>query len=153
MAVFNGPPRAGSRGGRDQFNWEDVKADKDREYYLGHSVKALAGRWQKDKDVYWYTRHKKNEDPSAGYEDELRAVKAHEEQLMAEALGIKQKTTHARIGKLDEHEMKHLLRRNDGEHGGVSGDEDDAHGKGLGYATYALHNGHAGPCVTICMVI
>jgi hypothetical protein len=47
MAVYNGPPRGGSRGGRDQFNWEDVKSDKDREYYLGHSVKALTGRWQK----------------------------------------------------------------------------------------------------------
>lgn len=83
MAVYNGPPRGGSRGGRDQFNWcgsklylvrvsgtavfvlklihvphehldtlgarnrEDVKGDKEREYYLGHSVKALAGRWQK----------------------------------------------------------------------------------------------------------
>ena len=28
-------------------NREDVKGDKEREYYLGHSVKALAGRWQK----------------------------------------------------------------------------------------------------------
>lgn len=33
--------------GKDQFNWEDVKNAPDREYYLGHSVKASAGRWQK----------------------------------------------------------------------------------------------------------
>ena len=38
---------AGARGGRDQFNWENVKSDKDREFYLGHSVKATTGRWQK----------------------------------------------------------------------------------------------------------
>lgn len=37
----------GARGGRDQFNWESVKSDKDREFYLGHSVKATTGRWQK----------------------------------------------------------------------------------------------------------
>ena len=27
--------RAGVRGGRDQFAWEEVKVDKDRENYLG----------------------------------------------------------------------------------------------------------------------
>lgn len=26
--MYNGPPRGGTRGGRDQFNWEDVKGDK-----------------------------------------------------------------------------------------------------------------------------
>ena len=36
-----------------KFSWDNVKSDKDREFYLGHSVKALAGRWQKNKDVYW----------------------------------------------------------------------------------------------------
>lgn len=29
------PTRGGVRGGRDQFDWEDVKVDKDRENYLG----------------------------------------------------------------------------------------------------------------------
>jgi hypothetical protein len=38
---------SGARGGKDQFNWENVKSDKDREFYLGHSVKASVGRWQK----------------------------------------------------------------------------------------------------------
>ena len=28
----------GTRGGRDQFSWEDVKDDKDRSNYLGHSI-------------------------------------------------------------------------------------------------------------------
>jgi len=30
-----------------EFTWEDVKADKHRENYLGHSIKAPVGRWQK----------------------------------------------------------------------------------------------------------
>ena len=29
------PSRGGVRGGQDQFDWEDVKADKHRESYLG----------------------------------------------------------------------------------------------------------------------
>ena len=29
------PSRGGVRGGKDQFNWDDVKEDKDRENYLG----------------------------------------------------------------------------------------------------------------------
>ena len=31
------PSRGGVRGGQDQFDWEDVKADKYRENYLGES--------------------------------------------------------------------------------------------------------------------
>jgi hypothetical protein len=60
-----------------------VKADKDREYYLGHSVKALAGRWQKGRDVYWYTRDK-GSGAAQALQDEVRAVKAREEQQMLE---------------------------------------------------------------------
>lgn len=30
--------RAGNRGGRDQFDWEDVKVDKYRENYLGKQL-------------------------------------------------------------------------------------------------------------------
>jgi hypothetical protein len=29
-----------SRGGRAEFKWSDVKDDKDRENYLGHSLMA-----------------------------------------------------------------------------------------------------------------
>lgn len=58
--MYDGPIREGSRGGRDQFSWENVKGDKDREFYLGHSVKALVGHWQKNKDPYWYARNKKS---------------------------------------------------------------------------------------------
>jgi hypothetical protein len=65
-----------------QFSWDAVKADKDREFYLGHSVKALAGRWQKGKDVYWYTREKEGQ--SSAIQDEIKAVKAKEEEAMLE---------------------------------------------------------------------
>jgi len=32
--------KEGSRGGRADFKWEDVKADQHRENYLGHSLMA-----------------------------------------------------------------------------------------------------------------
>ena len=87
------PIRPGARGGKDQFNWDNVKADKDREYYLGHSVKALAGRWQKGKDVYWYTREK--DGGGSSLQDEIKAVKQREEEAMLEvSWGL---TAHAAI--------------------------------------------------------
>lgn len=52
-----------------------------------HQVKATTGRWQKNKDVFWYTRDKTQSESQL--DDELRAVKQREEELMAEvgALG------------------------------------------------------------------
>ena len=32
--------KEGSRGGRAEFKWEDVKTDQHRENYLGHSLMA-----------------------------------------------------------------------------------------------------------------
>ncbi len=37
-AGIHHPTRGGTRGGKDQFDWEDVKTDKDRECYLGKAV-------------------------------------------------------------------------------------------------------------------
>ena len=75
----DGPPRGGTRGGRDQFNWEAVKTDKDREFYLGASVNATVGRWQKGRDILWYTRDKTG--GPGGLADELAAVKAEEDRV------------------------------------------------------------------------
>ncbi|KXZ53010.1 hypothetical protein GPECTOR_8g379 [Gonium pectorale] len=107
MSLYNGPPRPGARGGRDQFSWDNVKADKDREYYLGHSVKALAGRWQKGRDVYWYTREKGSNDALA---EEVNAVKQREEELMMEALGFKPKAAPRPAAQLDKHELEEIIK-------------------------------------------
>ena len=32
------PPRGGARGGKDQFEWDEVKVDKHRENYLGEAL-------------------------------------------------------------------------------------------------------------------
>jgi hypothetical protein len=39
-----------------EFSWDEVKADKYRENYLGHSIKAPVGRWQKGTFSYVHSR-------------------------------------------------------------------------------------------------
>ncbi|CAM0911625.1 unnamed protein product [Alopecurus aequalis] len=105
------PTRGGVRGGRDQFKWDDVKVDKHRENYLGHSVKAPVGRWQKGKDLLWYTRDKKSDTEDA-MKEEIRRVKEEEEQAMREALGLAPKRSSRPKGNcLDKHEYAELIKR------------------------------------------
>ena len=82
----------GTRGGRDQFSWEDVKKDQHRENYIGASVKGRVGRWQNQKDPDWWTRRSAGGgggDTIAEARAEADAVRAREEALMDEALGLR----------------------------------------------------------------
>ncbi|KAF6743263.1 kinase phosphorylation protein-domain-containing protein [Ephemerocybe angulata] len=84
------PTRGGTRGGQAEFKWSDVSADKDREHYLGHSINAPTGRWQKNKDVHWYNRDL--DQSEAERLEEIRKVKELEAQALGAVLGYEPTT-------------------------------------------------------------
>ncbi|KAH9957305.1 kinase phosphorylation protein-domain-containing protein [Russula dissimulans] len=80
------PIRGGTRGGQAEFKWSDVSADKDRENYLGHSINAPTGRWQKNKDVHWYNRE--TNDSKDERLKEIRKIKEAEAEALSVALYV-----------------------------------------------------------------
>ncbi|KIX09375.1 uncharacterized protein Z518_00454 [Rhinocladiella mackenziei CBS 650.93] len=88
--------KEGSRGGRGEFKWSDVETSSHRENYLGHSLMAPVGRWQKGRDLNWYA--KAGAEPEIGEDaaakaarerrEEIQRVKQAEEDALASALGL-----------------------------------------------------------------
>ncbi|XP_050364572.1 uncharacterized protein LOC126783195 [Argentina anserina] len=130
------PTRGGVRGGRDQFSWDDVKVDKHRENYLGHSVKAPVGRWQKGKDLNWYSRDKKTLSAEMdAAKEEIKRIKEEEDQAMREALGLAPKRANRPQGnQLDKHEFSELVKRGSTAEDLGEGHAEAAHVHGLGFS-------------------
>ncbi|KAK6428658.1 hypothetical protein LTR95_015197 [Oleoguttula sp. CCFEE 5521] len=95
MDLLQSVRKSGSRGGVN-FSWDAVKTDTQRENYLGHSLMAPVGRWQKGKDLNWYakaddadkTPEERAELARIARKEELQKVKEAEEDAMAKALGL-----------------------------------------------------------------
>jgi hypothetical protein len=76
-----------TRGGADQFQWDSVKEEKYRENYLGHSVMAPLGRWQRGKDLTWFTKKgQQGHNAKTSGELEIARLKLQEEELMLKVL-------------------------------------------------------------------
>ncbi|XP_029498785.1 multiple myeloma tumor-associated protein 2 [Oncorhynchus nerka] len=111
--MFGASRSGGVRGGQDQFNWDDVKGDKHRENYLGNSLMAPVGRWQKGKDLTWYTKDKKGGVKPMSREEELAAVKAAEQEALLAALG--HKNIKRQPSGLTKEDLADVCRREDAE--------------------------------------
>lgn len=127
----------GTRGGQDQFKWDDVKNDKYRENYLGHSVHATVGRWQKGKDLTWYAKSKGEQ--NASLEEERRRLRELDEDLMNEALGIRAEKKWNERETLDAEEVRRLLAKGQSNKEEEDGMVEDR-GKGLGAGAAKFHD-------------
>eukprot|EP00921_Rhytidocystis_pertsovi_P016709 GHVQ01026329.1.p1 GENE.GHVQ01026329.1~~GHVQ01026329.1.p1 ORF type:complete len:392 (+),score=78.06 GHVQ01026329.1:188-1363(+) len=113
--IRQSPPREGTRGGLELFEWNHVKGEsmRDRECFLGSSLKiGIAGRGGRFYKHDWWTkkREKGGDAKEAAKEDEeMKILKAYEDELMLEALGVKPKNLLLRKEKLSKEEMQKLL--------------------------------------------
>ena len=65
-------------------SWLRCLTTVDTQNYLGHSINAPTGRWQKNKDVHWYNRDKQQ--TAEEREEEMKKIKEAEAEALAAAL-------------------------------------------------------------------
>ncbi|KAF7514359.1 hypothetical protein GJ744_000129 [Endocarpon pusillum] len=135
--------KEGSRGGRGDFKWSDVQSSSHRENYLGHSLMAPVGRWQKGRDLNWYA--KGNADEEAGEtvaqkaererKEEIKRIKEAEQDALARALGYDVPPRNPNLEALgDAKEVNKILKE-------AVEDADAEIGKGVGYGKFAHNHG------------
>eukprot|EP01114_Cavostelium_apophysatum_P016400 TRINITY_DN4653_c0_g1_i1.p1 TRINITY_DN4653_c0_g1~~TRINITY_DN4653_c0_g1_i1.p1 ORF type:complete len:296 (-),score=45.23 TRINITY_DN4653_c0_g1_i1:16-903(-) len=131
MSFYQGQRMGGTRGGKDYFNWDDVRGDKYKENYLGQSLKLTSNWWHEGKLKVADVNNKEKRGAAASQQhlEELRRIKQQDEELMKEALGLKPKQRRLSSRALEKHEFKDLLKR-----GTTERDEQDvSRVGGLGY--------------------
>ncbi|KAJ9662712.1 hypothetical protein H2201_005996 [Coniosporium apollinis] len=134
MDLLQSVRKEGSRGGRTDFKWEDVKADQHRENYLGHSLMAPVGRWQKNKDLNWYAKGDSGQSAADARAEEIRRIKEAEEDAMAAALGLPVKErNNPNMAPLGGAASEADVRKAIAE---VTAGDDDEGGRGVGFKGY-----------------
>jgi hypothetical protein len=154
MDLLSSIRKEGSRGGVD-FKWADVTTSQHRENYLGHSLMAPVGRWQKKRDLNWYA--KADSGPTDGNaetaeersarerREELRRIKEAEEDAFARALGlpvVDRSTNGMRTGAngIDVGEVKRVIKEVE-----VGDDEIEEVGRGRGFGDFVGKMNADGP--------
>ena len=100
--------REGVRGGREQFKWESLAGQKnrDRQNYLGVTAKlGVTARFGKYNTNDWWRNGKDKASESVSLLQEKNSVKQMENQLMMEALGVKPKQLMLAKSHLDMNDL------------------------------------------------
>jgi Multiple myeloma tumor-associated len=132
--------KSGSRGGAGDFKWSEVETSSHRENYLGHSLMAPVGRWQKNRDLNWYAKgdsadggeNESAEEKAARQRaEEIKRVKEAEQDALAKALGlpVPDRSNPNREALGDRRELEKVVQETAGD-----GHQD---GMGIGYDKHA----------------